>query len=361
MDYDFIVIGAGPAGSTFTRLLAERYSVLIVDKRHLDDSESRTRPKACGGLLNPDAQRELAILGLALPLTVMRGPQMFSVKAIDFDNSISAHYQKSYINIDRELFDRYLFSLIPERVKKLCGSFYRGHSKINGGIKVKIRRGDSDEFYTCRRLIGADGASSMVLRHLKNKEDLARSYVCHQVHYEFKHELPYMFSVFDREVSDYYSWGIKKEDTLVLGAAIADKANAKARFETLEKRLIGVGLDLSAPFHREGALLFRPRSPKDVFLGKKPIHLIGEAAGLISPSSSEGISYALKSARLLASAINKSYAGFEYDYLKLCRGMMTSVFSKSAKSLLMYDPLSRNAIIRSGALKLDTCDRTFAF
>ena len=48
--YDIIVIGAGPAGSTFCRLIDARYKVLLIGKA---DS------KPCGGLLSPDAQYEL--------------------------------------------------------------------------------------------------------------------------------------------------------------------------------------------------------------------------------------------------------------------------------------------------------------
>ena len=53
-DYDVIVIGAGPAGANFARLVyPHRYRVLVIDG-------SQGHDKVCGGLLSPDAQNTLA-------------------------------------------------------------------------------------------------------------------------------------------------------------------------------------------------------------------------------------------------------------------------------------------------------------
>ena len=66
--YDIVIIGAGPAGSTFARLAEENYKILLVDKRELNGShENFSSRKCCGGLLAPDAQRMLSKLQLGLP------------------------------------------------------------------------------------------------------------------------------------------------------------------------------------------------------------------------------------------------------------------------------------------------------
>ncbi|HKK95992.1 MAG TPA: hypothetical protein VJ916_06755 [Anaerovoracaceae bacterium] len=47
-NYDIIIIGGGPAGSTLARLLDKKLSVLLINYNE--------KVKPCGGLLAPDAQ-----------------------------------------------------------------------------------------------------------------------------------------------------------------------------------------------------------------------------------------------------------------------------------------------------------------
>ncbi len=361
MDYDFIVIGGGPAGSTFARLVSHRYRVLVVDIRKLDKPYDTKRGKTCGGLLNTDAQKEIAILGKSIPSSVLRGPQMFTVKAIDIDNNLASHYQQQYLNVDREAFDRFLFSLIPSNVDKLTGAMYRGYEPIENGAKVCVSIEGEKKYLTCRRIIAADGASSKLRKSFSPDIKLPRTYACPQAHFRVDKRLDYMFSVFDSDVSDYYSWGIQKEDVLVIGSAIDDIKNANYKFSILLEKLRGLGLDLKGQIKREGAMLFRPKSHKDIYLGRRPVHFIGEAAGLISPSSSEGISFALRSGRLLAESINRSYAGFEYEYAKSCKSMLFRIFYKEKKSRIMYNSFSRRNIIKSGVISVDTGDFDLRF
>jgi flavin-dependent dehydrogenase len=90
--YDIAVVGAGPAGSTFARLVGRRYKVLLIDRRtFLDPHRSYAPGKCCGGLLAPDAQRVLSSLGLGLPKSVLEEPQLFVVRAIDVPRRIERY------------------------------------------------------------------------------------------------------------------------------------------------------------------------------------------------------------------------------------------------------------------------------
>ena len=81
---DVAIIGAGPAGATLARRLAEttNYRVTLLDRRALDRPQQGVG-KCCGGLLAPDAQRSLARQGLILPLEILVDPQIFAVRTID--------------------------------------------------------------------------------------------------------------------------------------------------------------------------------------------------------------------------------------------------------------------------------------
>ena len=124
--YDVCVVGAGPAGSSLARLLDARYRVLLVDRRRLDQPPGTGPRKACGGLLAPAAQKELARQGLGVPGHVLVGPQLFAVRAVDVDANLERCYQRHYINVDREVFDRWLVSLVPARVDGAFGWRFRG-------------------------------------------------------------------------------------------------------------------------------------------------------------------------------------------------------------------------------------------
>ncbi len=347
MDYDFIVIGAGPAGTSFCKNISKDYSVLLIDKRGLDLDLNFLNSKACGGLLNLECQRELAVQSLAIPKKVLNEPQMFTVKAFDIDNNVSNHYQKSYMNIDRTLFDSFMLKECLNKVDFLPNSLYLSHKELKNSVEVKVKIGGKIIKYTTRRLVDASGAASVLSKKTRKQP---RSYACIQRHYEFENRLPYMFSIFDNRVSDYYSWGIQKEDTLIVGSAIDDKYKAKEKFDLLLDDLHELGFVLGDEIKREGALLVRPKHMSEVFIGTKLVHSIGEAAGLISPSSSEGISFALRSGRYLAEVVNNSYLNYRNEYAKSVSKLKKSMFIKEKKSRLMYGKTSRKLIIKMGVL-----------
>lgn len=347
MEYDIIVIGGGPAGASFCRYISKRYSVLLIEKRQLDPQGNYLDAKACGGLLNLECQRELSVQSLAIPKGVLQEPQMFTVRAFDFDNRISKHYQKSYLNVDRALFDSFLLSRIASHVDLLPASLYLSHEIASGAVRVKVKQGEKILDLTCKRLIDASGAIAAASKKMHARPDY---YACIQRHYRTKERLPYLFSVFDKHVTDYYSWGIQKADTLIVGSAISDTKRAKEKFERLLERLEEIGFDLSHEEKREGSLLLRPKRMGDVFLGAKPIHVIGEAASLISPSSSEGISFALRSGRFLADSMNRSFVNYPRAYERAARSLKIAMFVKEKKARLMYSKNSRRLIMKSGVL-----------
>ena len=62
--YDIAIIGAGPAGAILARELKRR---LPDFKIAIADGLSEGQSKVCGGLLSPDAKKELSSLGIEIP------------------------------------------------------------------------------------------------------------------------------------------------------------------------------------------------------------------------------------------------------------------------------------------------------
>ena len=354
--YDIIIIGAGPAGSTLARSLDKKYKVLLIDKRNLDNDPGYLREKCCGGLLAPAAQKELARQGLGIPADIMVGPQTFSVKSIDFDNGITKFYQRHYINIDREKFDRWLISLVPDTVKTEFSSLYKSFSEEEGVYTVFYETEGIKKEARSRILIGADGAASKIRSQVFTDKMVPEKYISVQEHFKTDNELPYYVSVFDGETTDFYSWIIQKNDELLVGSALRSGTLADEKYRRLIKKLMEESYIKGAPVKRSGALIMRPENLGQLCVYRNNIALAGEAAGLISPSSAEGISYALKSGVILASAINHSPEAFGKLYEKRLFKLKINLLYKKLKVLVMYNKFLRRLVMKSGILSMDVTE-----
>ncbi len=350
--YDIVIIGAGPAGSTLARLLDKKYKILLIDKRNLNENIEYNREKCCGGLLAPAAQKILAQLGLGVPKDVLTGPQMFSVKSIDYDNNIERFYPRHYINIDREKLDRWLISLVPNTVEVAFNCIFKSYKEVDDYLEIKLRGNNSDYVIKTKILVGADGAISRVRKQAFKDSFVPEKYVSIQDWYKTNKDMPFYTSIFDKDVTDFYSWIIQKDDYLLIGSAIPIKTNVNKRFSLLIQKLKKSGYIEGEAYKRTGTLIMRTRKLGQINAAKGKIALIGEAAGFISPSSAEGISYALKSGAILAKCINIYSGNFGNEYIKKIKKLKVNIFIKNIKALLMYNKLTRKLIMKTRILSI---------
>lgn len=345
-DFDIAVIGGGPAGATLARLLDGRFRVLLIDGK--TDSESSFK-KVCGGLLSPDAQKAFAEFDLTLPKDILVDPQIFSVRTIDLQSRRERHYQRFYMNLDRHKFDLWLEGLVPERVERFygrCGKIFRSKDGEDG-YRLVCRGNDGlERIFSADKIVGADGAVSAVRRFLYPKKKIRR-YTAIQQWFPEEHSNPFYSCIFDPETSDCCSWSISKDNLFIFGGAFAPK-NCRESFERQKKRLAEYGFKFGEPLKTEACVVLRPESPFDIKTGRDGAFLIGEAAGLISPSSLEGISFAVNSARILAEILNGSAADPQKSYAARILPMRIKIGAKLLKCPFMYRPVLRRAVMASG-------------
>lgn len=347
--YDVAIVGAGPAGATLARLIAPHYRVLLIEKRRFDgDSGTLSPPKCCGGLLAPDAQRMLSVLGLGLPKDVLEEPQLFVVKAVDIRQGLERCYQRHYINMDRQRFDHWLLSMVPSTVDIRMDCRFISFTREADGFTLSLRQGNDSCTERAKILVGAGGANSRVRRLLSPERPHSVRYIAIQEWVEKDHNLPYFTSLFDPEITDYYGWTIPKANHLLIGVALHPGPGASGRFDRLKEKLRRHGFDFGRTLRREGAYIVRPTRLADAVAGAKGIALIGEAAGWISPSSAEGFSYAFRSALALAQATRPGLKGFERRYRDRIWALRANVFLKNWKSRVVFNPTLRKAVMRSG-------------
>jgi geranylgeranyl reductase len=154
--------------------------------------------------------------------------------------------------------------------------------------------------------------------------------------------------MFEPGVTDYYCWTIPKEEYLVIGAALRPKCEVNSKFNLLKGRLRDYGFRFGKTVRRESAFILRPERTQQIYTGANGIALLGEAAGWISPSSAEGLSYAFKSALILAEVLRKTPDSFEKRYYHKTRQLRRNILVKNIKSHFIYDPWLRTIVMRTG-------------
>jgi flavin-dependent dehydrogenase len=108
------------------------------------------------------------------------------------------------------------------------------------------------------------------------------------------------------------------------------------------------GQRLGTELTRSAALVSRPTSPSQLHLGEGSVALVGEAAGLISPSSAEGISYAMRSAAALAEAFRPGTDEALERYRSTAAPLVFEVCAKMVKARTIGSPWAREALMRAG-------------
>lgn len=347
--YDIVIVGAGPAGTNLARLIGGRYKVLLLDKKSLNNEGVS---KCCGGLLAPDAQKMIAKLGLGVPKEILVDPQLFAVRTIDLTNNIERLYQRYYFNIDRSKFEKWLVSLIPDDVDIKFNAHVRGFEKTSEGYDVKYVNNGIELSAKTKIIVGADGAFSKVRRCINGKIEAPEEYISIQQWFNCNVPSTYFTAVFDKDISDFYSWIIPKDNYLLLGSALRPKDNTWQKFNLLKSKLTEFGFDFNELVKTEGSFIYRPIRTSQVYTGKDNIALIGEASGAISPSSAEGISYALKSSLFLAQSLDAGLNGFMDRYRDSVRDIKINILFKNLKSPAMYNTFLRKIAMKSKILSI---------
>lgn len=308
--WDAVVIGAGPAGSRAAELLAgEARRVLVIERR-----SEQARPKLCGGLLNRRSQELLAKLGELPPAvrcySYTPGLDFPELEYHDIDNRIRARYDPGYRNISRPALDAWLAS----RAAQAGAQFRRGQrvgELVQSPQGVTVRVGD--DLLQADWVIDASGAASFSRRPLGGPP--VTKFHALQGEGLLDPPPPALWAVFHTDYTPFYSWLIPKGDGRCLLGTALSPAGLKWRREAAGEG--GWGLLAPVLEHVEsrgyrvverqarprGAVLTRPTGSAQLWWGRGRVIAAGEAAGLVSPFSGEGVSYALSSAEAAAFAV----------------------------------------------------------
>jgi flavin-dependent dehydrogenase len=285
---------------------------------------------------------------------------------MDWDNQLVRSYARQYINIDRSAFDHWLLSLVPQTVDVRHNALYQKSEPNAENRTLHFTENGEPKTAQVRWLVGADGAFSTIRREFFADAPFPKRYIAVQHCFEqdavsiapkFGIDIWRDYTgIFDSALTDFYIWTIPKEGQLILGGAFPLGSNASAVMQTVKATLESLGLRLGTPCKREAGQVVRPLSQSSFCFGDAQTILMGEASGLISPSSAEGISGALMSAFYLAEAFSKGtlqQMGFDPAlYRRLLRNLLWHLRLKRFRIPLMFNPRLRKYVMRSGLTAL---------
>jgi geranylgeranyl reductase len=297
--YDLVVVGGGPAGATAAHTAATAgLDVLLLDRGG--------RIKPCGGAVPPQLMKDFDV------------PDSVLVNKVDTARVISPTGRAvdipvgdGYVGmVDREHFDEWLRErAVSAGAERITGTFERT-SRDGGRLQVVYRQGSSRRgslsSVRARVLMGADGALSQVARQeLPEEAAQGRSVFAYHEIIESPTELGESWAGqrcdvhYDGVLSpDFYAWVFPHGETTSVGTGSARKGFAlREAVAALRER---EGLDRADTVRCEGAPI--PLKPLPRWDNGQDVIVAGDAAGVVAPSSGEGIFYAMTSGRFAATA-----------------------------------------------------------
>ncbi len=293
-----VVVGAGPAGVMAAYHAAERGTVLLLDSSQLP------RDKSCGGMLNEHTQEFISEFG-TIPEDLWLDPRWVHFRYHDWDRGILKPTELRFANVDRRGFDDWLISLLPDAVTVVGGVTVRDFEQTEHGVVVRCSNGSEEPVeIACDNLIGCDGPRSSVRRALGVGS--VSTYVTLQDFCVLDGPLePFFDCIYMRDIGDSfgYAYVVPKGDVAIVGSVFYPKTKRPHLKHDQVLATLRKTLPLGDSVKREAWVALSVRQSTDVVPGHGRVLLCGEAGGFMSPTSGEGISYALNTGRLAGLAV----------------------------------------------------------
>ena len=321
-EYDVIIIGAGPAGSSCALMLKESgLKVALLDKATFP------RDKVCGD----------AIPGLAIKTLKSISPDFVqSFKSFDAKLKIdktALHHKKGSIEVNwsgeaytspRISFDNFLFSLVKENTSTdvYLNAMPSAIEVNDDGVLVTEKK--TGLHFKAKIIVGADGAQSIVAKQLASRTIDRNHYIgsVRAYYHNVSSTQNNLTEIYlNKKIFPGYLWIFPLPDNKanvglgVLSSTISKrKLNLKKSFYEIiaeDPQLIPRFKDATQIGELEGFGL--PLGSRRVQVSGNRFILAGDAASLIDPVSGDGIGNAVYSGKVAGEQIIKCFKASDFS------------------------------------------------
>ncbi|MFN3813824.1 MAG: geranylgeranyl reductase family protein [Aquificaceae bacterium] len=305
MNYDVVVVGGGPAGSSSAFHLSQKgLKVLLLEKNKLP------RFKLCAGCLSkrvekylPKGWERLVLNRVSSGILGYIGKECVETP---FNETVA------YI-VDRAQFDAFFVKRAQENgVQLVEEAEFLSFEKSCGKYKVFTSKG----VFFADFIVGADGFYSKVSEAL----GLKKSKFFKAIEFFTPGELKDKVIIDIGLVEKGYAWIFPKGDVLSVGLASTGRENLLNLLKVYTERRSLISNGKVYGWHIPYA-----ESERDVYYGSERVLLVGDAANLADPLLGEGIYYAVLSGLLLSEAIEKEPSKAIRLYKNLLKGVVSEL------------------------------------
>ena len=321
-EYDVIVCGGGPSGSTTAFYAAKAgMKVLLIDKSKFP------RDKACGGLLTARLFDELPelepyikpVIECASSDVNLYSPSM--KYRIDFEFPVGTPW-----NITREVFDNAVLEAARDVGAEIMTQTRVSDFEFNGGVTVKTSKGD----FKSKMVIGATGPADKLADMVREKRNL-KPWNDKQMGTALMWEPVVGKEFVDENYGDKrsllvhfepggikgYGWVFPKKEILNIGFGAHNTSIKSIKIKEIWKDYINL-LKKDGYFPKDQEIPPVKGAPLPL---SGPIKattmdytlLVGDSAGMVSPLSGEGIYYGMHAGKIAVDTIKKALETGDYS------------------------------------------------
>lgn len=287
------VVGAGPAGTWASILLAQRgHSVTLFDPQ-------APWEKPCGGGVTAKALSSFGIFESDLPRNNIEQITIY----FGDTRSVSVTPREPIAVVSRRELGRYLLQEAEKSGVCIVRTRVNQIERSSKGWRIAARDTDLQSDF----LIGADGATSLVRRTVAT--GLAANDLSVTLGYFIPGNFPAQMKVYFLPAFEGYIWSFPRPNHTSYGLITRGEPGWTARAKVLLSNFIVADLGAEvmdhAEFYSAPVPCLGPKAWKNNRIAGEGWALVGDAAGLVDPITGEGIYYAFQSAKILAETIER--------------------------------------------------------